>query len=423
MPRLRFGAFLAPHHPLGESPTLLLRRDLAFAEMLDQLGFDEFWCGEHHSTGWEMIASPELFLAAAAERTHRIRLGTGVISLPYHHPFTVAQRLVQLDHQSRGRLIFGSGPGALPSDAAMLGVEPRRQRDMQDESLGAIVRLLSGERVTMATDWFEMHDAALQILPLQESIPMAAASSISPSGMKLAGKYGMGVLSIASNSSEGLQSLPTQWGFAEDSAAEHGQTVDRADWRVLMSWHLATSREKARTEAVDGLQNWNNNYNVKVLGRPNSVHVDDKWKLLDMTAANGGSESGAAIIGTPDEMVEAILKLHELTGGFGTVLGFAHDWADAEATRRSWDLFARYVIPEVTGALRSMRASADHVRANQATLMAGAGAAIVEQIKRDPQAVAAMAITIGQRASQQIGSSAAAAAAADHARVSDADHL
>lgn len=423
MPRLRFGAFLAPHHPLGESPTLLLRRDLAFAEMLDQLGFDEFWCGEHHSTGWEMIASPELFLAAAAERTHRIRLGTGVISLPYHHPFTVAQRLVQLDHQSRGRLIFGSGPGALPSDAAMLGVEPRRQRDMQDESLGAIVRLLSGERVTMATDWFEMHDAALQILPLHESIPMAAASSISPSGMKLAGKYGMGVLSIASNSSEGLQSLPTQWGFAEDSAAEHGQTVDRADWRVLMSWHLATSREKARTEAVDGLQNWNNNYNVKVLGRPNSVHVDDKWKLLDMTAANGGSESGAAIIGTPDEMVEAILKLHELTGGFGTVLGFAHDWADAEATRRSWDLFARYVIPEVTGALRSMRASADHVRANQATLMAGAGAAIVEQIKRDPQAVAAMAITIGQRASQQIGSSAAAAAAADHARASDADHL
>ena len=421
MARLRFGSFLAPHHPLGESPTLLLRRDLAFAEMLDQLGFDEFWCGEHHSTGWEMIASPELFLAAAAERTHRIRLGTGVISLPYHHPFTVAQRLVQLDHQSMGRLIFGSGPGALPSDAAMLGIEPIRQRDMQDESLGVIVRLLRGERVTMTTDWFEMHDAALQILPFQESIPMAAASSISPSGMKLAGKYGMGVLSIASNSSEGLQSLPTQWEFAEDSAAQHGQTVDRADWRVLMSWHLATSREKAREEAADGLQNWHNNYNVKILGRPNSVHVDDKWKLLDLIAANGGSGSGAAVIGTPDEMIEAILKLHELTGGFGTVLGFAHDWADAEATRRSWDLFARFVIPEVNGALRSMRASAEHVTANKAALMAGAGAAIVEQIKRDPKAVAAMALTIQQGARQQVGS-AAAAAAATQVLGHDADH-
>ena len=188
-----------------------------------------------------------------------------------------------------------------------------------------------------------------------------------------------------------------------------------------MSWHLATSREKAREEAADGLQNWHNNYNVKILGRPNSVHVDDKWKLLDLIAANGGSGSGAAIIGTPDEMIEAILKLHELTGGFGTVLGFAHDWADAEATRRSWDLFARFVIPEVNGALRSMRASAEHVTANKAALMAGAGAAIVEQIKRDPKAVAAMALTIQQGARQQVGS-AAAAAAATQVLGHDADH-
>ena len=410
MARLRFGTFLAPHHPLGESPTLLLRRDLDFAEHLDRLGFDEFWCGEHHSTGWEMIASPEMFLAAAAERTHRIKLGTGVISLPYHHPFNVAQRMVQLDHMSMGRLIFGSGPGALPSDAAMLNINPMRQRDMQDEALGVIVRLLRGERVTASTDWFTLDDAALQILPFQDEIPMAAASSISPSGMKLAGKYGMGVLSIASNSSEGLQSLPTQWGFAEESAALHNQTVSRDDWRVLMSWHLAPTREQARAEAVDGLQNWHNNYNVKVLGRPNAVHVEDKWKLLDMTASNGGDGAGASVIGTPDDMVEAILKLQNLTGGFGTVLGFAHDWADRDATFRSWELFARYVVPEVSGAIRSMRASADHVTANKAKLMAGAGAAIIDQIKRDPKASAALAITLAQGAKQQVGSSAAAAA-------------
>ena len=410
MARMRFGTFLAPHHPLGESPTLLLRRDLDFADHLDRLGYDEFWCGEHHSTGWEMIASPEMFLAAAAERTHRIQLGTGVISLPYHHPFNVAQRLVQLDHMSMGRLIFGSGPGALPSDAAMLNIDPMRQRSMQDEALGAIVRLLRGERVTESTDWFTLNDAALQILPFQERIPMAAASSISPSGMKLAGKYGMGVLSIASNSSEGLQSLPTQWAFAEESAVLHNQTVRREDWRVLMSWHLAPTREQARNEAVDGLQNWNNNYNVKVLGRPNAVHVEDRWELLDMTAANGSGGAGSSIIGTPDDMIEAILNLQKLTGGFGTVLGFAHDWADREATFRSWELFARYVIPEVTGVLRSMRASAEHVTANKASLMAGAGAAIIDQIKRDPKASAALAITIAQGARQQVGSSAAAAA-------------
>ena len=116
MADLRLGAFLAPHHPIGENPTLQIQSDLEFVVHLERLGYDEFWCGEHHSTGWEVIASPELFLAAAAERTNRIMLGTGVISLPYHHPYMVAQRIVQLDHQSRGRVIFGSGPGALPSD-------------------------------------------------------------------------------------------------------------------------------------------------------------------------------------------------------------------------------------------------------------------------------------------------------------------
>ena len=134
MARVKFGGFVAPHHPIGEHPTLQLQRDLELAEHLDKLGYDEFWCGEHHSTGWEVIASPELFLAAAGERTHRIKLGTGVVSLPYHHPFNVAQRLVQLDHMTRGRVIFGSGPGALPSDAYTLGIDPMVQRDRQDEN-------------------------------------------------------------------------------------------------------------------------------------------------------------------------------------------------------------------------------------------------------------------------------------------------
>ena len=146
MATFKFGAFVAPHHPIGEHPTLQLRSDLALVEHFERLGFDEFWCGEHHSTGWEVIASPELFLAAAAERTSRIKLGTGVISLPYHHPFMVAQRLVQLDHQSRGRVIFGSGPGALPSDAHMLGVDPMLLRDRRmkpSASSAACLRAMS----------------------------------------------------------------------------------------------------------------------------------------------------------------------------------------------------------------------------------------------------------------------------------------
>ena len=141
--RLGFGVFLAPHHPIGEHPTLQFQRDLELAQWLDELHYDEFWVGEHHSAGWETIASPEMFLVAAAERTKRIKLGTGVVSIPYHHPFNVAQRIVMLDHLSHGRAMLGVGPGALPSDAVMLGIDPMTQRDRMDEGLGVIIRLLT----------------------------------------------------------------------------------------------------------------------------------------------------------------------------------------------------------------------------------------------------------------------------------------
>src|SRR3569832_1971179 len=226
MARLKFGAFLAPHHPIGENPMLQFRRDIAFVKHLDDLGYDEFWCGEHHSSGWEMIASPEMFLAAAGERTKRIKLATGVVSLPYHHPYNVAQRMVQLDHMTGGRAIFGSGPGALASDAHTLGIDPMTQRDRQDEAIAVIRRLFKGERVTAKSDWFQMNDAALQILPLQEELPFVVASQISPSGMTLAGKHGIGIISIGSLSEEGLNALPTQWSFAEAAAAKHGKTAD-----------------------------------------------------------------------------------------------------------------------------------------------------------------------------------------------------
>ncbi|MEO8559373.1 MAG: LLM class flavin-dependent oxidoreductase [Rhodospirillales bacterium] len=395
---MKFGAFLAPHHPVGEHPALQFRRDLDFVAHLDRLGYDEFWCGEHHSSGWEMIASPEMFLAAAGERTQRIKLGTGVVSLPYHHPFTVAQRIVQLDYMTGGRALFGTGPGALPLDARTFGIDQTLLRDRQDEALGVIVRLLKGERLSYKCEWFQINDAQLQLLPLQEKLPMTAASSISPSGMKLAGKYGMGALSIASTSLEGLQALPLQWSFAEQAAKQHGKTVDRRDWRVLISFHLAESKKQARDEAVDGLHWWHNEYNVRVLGRQGSVRVEDKWALLDQVSGTG-SGVGAAVIGTPDEMVRAVNELQRITGGFGVMLGFAHDWANREATLRSWDLFARYVVPELNGYTRHQKISADFMADHREELTTGRAASILAAVKGDKRAEKALAETVQQMAS------------------------
>jgi limonene 1,2-monooxygenase len=334
-------------------------------------------------------------LAAAGERTHNIRLGTGVISLPYHHPFNVAARLAQLDQMTRGRIIFGSGPGALPSDAHTLNIDPMTQRDRQDEAMGVIARLLRGDdRFSHESDWFTLRDAQLQILPYQETMEMATASSLSPSGMTLAGKHGTGVISIASTSSEGLAALPTQWGFAETAAAEHSQTVSRRNWRVMMNWHVAETEEQARQEAVDGLHRWHNEYNVGVLSRPGAKFYEDKWKLLDTMVG-----SGAAVVGTPDDLVQSVLKLQEVTGGFGTVIGFAHDWANHDATRRSWELVARYVIPEINGQLRYLRNSAAFLTANQEDLMKRASQAVMAKIKETPGAYDALKVTLSNRSS------------------------
>jgi limonene 1,2-monooxygenase len=393
MARVRFGAFLAPHHPIGESPHLLLRRDLDLVAQLDQLGYDEFWVGEHHSSGWEMIACPEMFLAGAAQRTSTIKLGTGVISLPYHHPFNVAERIVQLDHMSSGRAIFGAGPGAFPSDAKMLGINPMLQRDRLDEALGVIVRLLSGEdRFDYDSDWFTLHDAQLQLLPLQEKLPMAVASTFSPTGMQLAGKYGCGVISLASTSDAGLQSLLTQWSFAEEAARKYGQTVSRNDWRILMRWHLAETRKQAREEVMTGLKRWYNEYQVDILGRPGATPVDSAWELLDGPADR--SVTGATtIIGTPNELVAAIHSIQELTGGLGAILGFVHDWANPEATRRSWDMFARYVIPEVNGQFSALRKSADYMIQNREEFVGQATAAIMAKVRGNERAEAALKMT------------------------------
>ncbi len=392
-PDMRFGAFLAPHHPVGESPTLLFQRDLELVTLLDKLGYEEFWCGEHHSSGWEMIASPEMFLAAAGQVSSRIKLGTGVISLPYHHPFNVAQRIVQLDHMTQGRAMFGSGPGALPSDAWTLGIDPMVQRDRQDEAMGVIIRLLRGDdRFSYESDWFTLRDAELQLLPVQRDLPMVTASSVSPSGMTIAGKHGIGVLSIASNSSAGLTALPTQWGFAEEAAAANGTSVDRSNWRVMMNWHIAESREQAREEAVDGLQRWNNEYTAWTLGRPGAVEVDDKWKLLDTMTS-----TGAAVIGTPDDLIEAVRNLQDVTGGFGVAMGFVHDWANHEATRRSWELVARYVVPELRGMMQRQRASQQFLHDNQERLMAGAGAAVMAKINEHEGARGALEETRARR--------------------------
>ncbi len=377
--RMRFGIFLAPFHRSGENPTLALRRDLELIARLDELGYDEAWVGEHHSGGWETIASPEVFLAAAGERTQRIMLGTGVVSIPYHHPFHVADRLVLLDHLTRGRAMLGVGPGALPGDASFLGIEAARQREMMDEGLGVIIRLLTtDEPVSHQGEWFELHDAQLQLKPYQRpTMPIAVASTISPAGMTCAGKHGAGVLSVASYSEEGLAAVKTQWGFCEQAAREAGRPPpDRRDWRIVFPFHLAETREQALADVDEGILLWNNDYFVGTLGTPYRFPFESGRQFAELMMGYGGG-----VIGTPDEAIERIAKLQEVAGGFGCLLGLAHEWADREKTLHSYELMARYVMPQFQDSLTWIKRSETWTRDNKEALMGAAQQAILKAIQ------------------------------------------
>ncbi|ONF95558.1 LLM class flavin-dependent oxidoreductase [Sphingomonas jeddahensis] len=367
--KIRFGAFIAPFHPLDENPTLALERDLDLVVHMDKLGYDEAWLGEHHSAGYELIASPELFIATVAERTRNIRLGTGVSSLPYHHPLMLADRINQLDHITRGRVMFGVGPGALPSDAFMMGIPVSRQRDRMDEALDVLVPLLRGEQVTKKTDWFELNEARLQMLPYSRpSVEISVASQVSPSGATAAGRHGLGLLSIGATQTGGFNALTSNWAIAESQARDSGTSVDRDQWRLVGPMHIAATREEARAQVRAGLDKW--------------LYYFREVAALPLAPTDGSDpvdaivDSGMAVVGTPEDAVKQIERLREQSGGFGAFLLLDTNWAEWDNKKKSYELIARYVMPEVNGMNINRRASIEWAAANRPRFIGEAQAAV-----------------------------------------------
>lgn len=367
---LRFGIFLAPFHQVHENPTLAMERDMQLLEHLDMLGFHEAWVGEHHSGGFEIIACPEVFVAGAAERTRHIQLGTGVVSLPYHNPFTLAGRITLLDHMMRGRLLFGVGPGALVGDAYRMGIDPGAQRRMMNESLDAVVALLDGETVDMKTDWFELREARLQIPPFRKPrTEMAVACARSPSGALAAGRHGIGMLSIGGTSDEALVHHARNWKMCEEAAAENGKTVDREKWRLVTLMHIAETREQARKNVEFGLEAFARYFKEVATFPIVPPEIDNAYDYL--------TENKMACIGTPDDAIAYIETLLEGSGGFGALLQLANNWADWEQTKRHYELMARYVMPHFQDANTLRRYSYD-ISHSKRDVFAGQGAAAVQ---------------------------------------------
>jgi limonene 1,2-monooxygenase len=386
MSRLRFGTFLAPFHAPGQNPTLALQRDLEFVEHLDALGYDEAWIGEHHSAGSEIIASPEIFIAAAAERTRHIRLGTGVTSVAYHNPLWVADRMVLLDHLTRGRTMLGVGPGSLPTDSSMIGLTPTDTRELLGVNLDIILRLLRGESVTAQTRTHNLIDAQLQLRPYSD-FDVAVAAVASPTGPRMAGQHGIGLLSIgATLTQDGFDALAHHWGVVEERAAHYGQpTPDRSKWRLVGLMHIAETKEQAYRDVEFGIVGWFN-YFQKVAAFPQMAVTDsqDVKGMIDFI-----NEAGIGAIGTVDDARAQVQRLMDQSnGGFGAMLLLGHDWANPEATRRSYELIAQHVFPDfqdqgasTVAAARRASSNRDEYSADQMSAVAHMAAKYEQELK------------------------------------------
>jgi limonene 1,2-monooxygenase len=348
--RMKFGVFIAPlHHRVGDNPTLSMHEDLEFLQILDRLDFDEAWIGEHHSGAVEIFASPEIMIAAAAQRTTHIMLGSGVIDLPLHHPFMVADRMVMLDHLTRGRAMLGVGSGALRADFTMLGLDPTQKSRMTQESLAAIMALLRAQApVTMRTDWFELKDSRLHLASYTKPhLPVGVAGTASADGSMASGRYGLIQISPARSA----ESLRDSWRKVEETAARYGTTVHRRDFRAMKFVHLAETRQQALDDCRERMPSFTG---LGLMGV--SLNGTDRSRLPELSVQVGGS-----IIGTTHDAIQAIESLLHGSGGFGGFLIAMYGVVARERMIHSFELFARHVMPHFQGTFATMQANREWV--------------------------------------------------------------
>jgi limonene 1,2-monooxygenase len=282
--------------------------------------------------------------------------------------------------------MLGIGPGSLPTDSAMIGLNPTDTRELLDQNLDIIMRLLLDEEpVTAETATHKLFDARLHLRPYtQPHFDIAIAAVASPTGPRLAGRYGLGLLSVgATLTAEGFDALGHHWGIMEERAQTFGTTVDRAKWRLVGLVHAAETKEQAYKDVEYGIEQWFR-YFEGVAAFP-QMGISGEHALREMI--DFVNESGVGVIGTWEDVAAQVERLDaQSNGGFGAYLMLAHEWANPAATHRSYELVAQHVMPLFQGqaaATIDARARAKSTHAEMAQTQNDAVAHMTEKYERE----------------------------------------
>ena len=367
---MKLGMFLMPATLPGRPLAEALDWNLEVIRRADTYGYHEAWIGQHFTTPWEPIVSPQQLIARALGETQRIMLGTGVEVLYNSHPVRLALELAQLDHMARGRLLFGFGAGGTPTDFQLYGIDPCTDvhQEMMREALAIILDCWKpgGPDAFDGKHW-KVHKPDYNdryywhATPYAPPEPRIAFAGFMPKSgsMRLAGEHGYIPLSFH----VAPENVGVHWDSVLEGAALSGRTPQREVWRHARDIYVAESAAEARRAAIEGCmgQFWDRHFRL----------IIEKMRILDLFRRNSAPPEGRAdaaymvahgswFVGTPDQVTEQILEQHELTGGFGTLLQIGYDYADREARDgwfRSMELLATEVMPRVNARLAAGQAA------------------------------------------------------------------
>jgi alkanesulfonate monooxygenase SsuD/methylene tetrahydromethanopterin reductase-like flavin-dependent oxidoreductase (luciferase family) len=348
---VNFGLFMMPLHPPHRAIADAYQRDVDQIVLADRLGFLEAWVGEHLTERWENAPAPDLLIAQALALTKNIRLGTGVTLLALHQPVYLAHRIAMLDHLARGRFQWGIGGGAIPTDQALLGLDPATLRARSAEVLEVVLALwASNGRFSHHGTFFDVEtpafdpvkDRGYYMKPYQQPHPpIAVAASTPDSGsMGMAGERGW--LPMTSSL------LARPYLRVEAGAAKSGRKPSRREWRIARDVFVgptpAVARERAR--AVLG-RNYVDHQRPNRLGTIQMTTTKLDPALPDEAVTVDYLMEHVWIVGDPSEVAEKIHQLHDESGGFGTLLSITTDADDAGWDHESLRLLIDDVGPRV----------------------------------------------------------------------------
>ncbi|MFN8522224.1 MAG: LLM class flavin-dependent oxidoreductase [Chloroflexota bacterium] len=360
---MQLGYFMMPLHPLGSNLADTLDLDLDQVERLDQLGYSEAWVGEHFTAEWENIPAPDMFIAAALQRTKQIAFGTGVSCMPNHSPFILAHRIAQLDNMARGRFLWGVGTGSFVGDMEMVGIDPKSgyQREVMHDAIDLVLKIWDGAEPGL----YEKHNwkfsvpvpdpsigKHVHVRPYQRPHPPIAVAGVSErsESLTVAGARGWIPLSI---NLVPLRVLKTHWEQIDAGARSAGRAAYRQTWRIARNVHVAETTDQARREALEGAigRDFREYFmrTSRMFGRL-QMYKQDPAMPDDAVDLNYLLDN-VWIVGDPDTVASKIVALHEAVGGFGHLLAMAHDWPDRAVWDRSMRLLKEEVMPRVERAV------------------------------------------------------------------------